>query len=67
MIRRLVDAHYYQNRDEPTEARVRFWLRESRTPCYPTLSKVRWVDYLLLAASAPRLHRPFRRMSTSTH
>jgi hypothetical protein len=32
MIRRLVDAHYCQNRDEPTEARVRFWLRESRTP-----------------------------------
>jgi len=32
MIRRLVEAHYYQNRDEPTEARVRFWLRESRTP-----------------------------------
>jgi hypothetical protein len=32
MIRRLVDAHYYQNRDEPTEARVRFWLLESRTP-----------------------------------
>ena len=32
MIRRLVDAHYYQNRDEPTESRVRFWLRESRTP-----------------------------------
>jgi hypothetical protein len=32
MIRRLVDAHYYQHRDEPNEARVRFWLRESRTP-----------------------------------
>ncbi len=32
MIRRLVDAHYYQNRDEPTETRIRFWLRESRTP-----------------------------------
>ncbi len=32
MIRRLVDAHYFQNRNEPTEARVRFWLRESRTP-----------------------------------
>jgi hypothetical protein len=32
MIRRLVDAHYDQNRDEPTEDRVRFWLRESRTP-----------------------------------
>ena len=32
MIRRLVDAHYDQNREEPTEDRVRFWLRESRTP-----------------------------------
>ncbi|MEM6980373.1 MAG: hypothetical protein AAF539_11970 [Planctomycetota bacterium] len=32
MIRRLVDAHYEENRDEPTEDRVRFWLRESRTP-----------------------------------
>ncbi|WP_146520887.1 hypothetical protein [Stieleria varia] len=32
MIRRLIDAHYDQNRDEPTEDRVRFWLRESRTP-----------------------------------
>jgi hypothetical protein len=28
----LVDAHYDQNRDEPTDDRVRFWLRESRTP-----------------------------------
>lgn len=32
MIRRLVDAHYDQNQDEPTDDRVRFWLRESRTP-----------------------------------
>jgi hypothetical protein len=32
MIRRLVDAHYDQNIDEPTDDRVRFWLRESRTP-----------------------------------
>ncbi len=32
MIRRLVDSHYDQNHDEPTEDRVRFWLRESRTP-----------------------------------
>ena len=28
----LVDAHYDQHQDEPTLARVRFWLRESRTP-----------------------------------
>lgn len=32
MIRRLVDAHYDQNRHEPTDNRCRFWLRESRTP-----------------------------------
>lgn len=32
MIRRLVDAHYDQHRDEPTDDRVRFWMRESRTP-----------------------------------
>jgi len=32
MITRLVDAHYDQNQDEPTDDRVRFWLRESRTP-----------------------------------
>lgn len=31
MIRRLVDAHYDQNRNVPTDDRVRFWLRESRT------------------------------------
>lgn len=32
MIRRLVDAHYEAFREEPNEDRVRFWLRESRTP-----------------------------------
>ncbi len=32
MIRRLVDSHYDQNRDEPNDDRVCFWLRESRTP-----------------------------------
>lgn len=32
MIRRLVDAHYDQNRHEPNEDQVRFWLRESRSP-----------------------------------
>ena len=32
MIRRLVDAHYDEFEQEPHEDRVRFWLRESRTP-----------------------------------
>lgn len=32
MIRRLVEANYFQFRDEATAARVQFWLREMRTP-----------------------------------
>jgi hypothetical protein len=32
MIRRLVEAHYFQFRDQATAARVRFWLKELRTP-----------------------------------
>ena len=32
MIRRLVDAHYDQFKSDPTPERIRFWLRESRSP-----------------------------------
>ncbi len=32
MIRRLVEAHYFAHRDAPDSDRVRFWLRELRTP-----------------------------------
>lgn len=32
MIRRLVEAHYFQNRGRATAAQIRFWLREVRTP-----------------------------------
>lgn len=32
MIRRLVEAHYFQNRDKSGTAQIRFWLRELRTP-----------------------------------
>ena len=32
MIRRLVEANYVQNRDDPTNEQIRFWLEESRTP-----------------------------------
>jgi hypothetical protein len=32
MIRRLVEAHYFQNRARPRPAQIRFWLRELRTP-----------------------------------
>ena len=32
MIRRLVEANYFEHRRAPTAARVSFWLRELRTP-----------------------------------
>jgi hypothetical protein len=32
MIRRLVEADYFQNRDNPNSTRIHFWLRELRTP-----------------------------------
>ena len=32
MIRRLVEAHYFQHRAKPNAARVRFWFQELRTP-----------------------------------
>ena len=32
MIRRLVEARYFEHRAKPTPAQVRFWLRELRTP-----------------------------------
>jgi hypothetical protein len=32
MIRRLVEAHYFQNSGKPGSAQIRFWLRELRTP-----------------------------------
>ena len=32
MIRRLVEAHYFQNNARPNPAQIRFWLLELRTP-----------------------------------
>lgn len=32
MIRRLVDAHFDEFQNDPTDDRIRFWLRESRSP-----------------------------------
>jgi TPP-dependent indolepyruvate ferredoxin oxidoreductase alpha subunit len=32
MIRRLVEAHYFQNSAKPDPAQIRFWFQELRTP-----------------------------------
>jgi hypothetical protein len=42
MLRRLIEAHYFQHRDRATAAQVRFWLRELRTPELLVESARRW-------------------------
>ncbi len=32
MIRRLLEAHYFQNQEKPSQTQIRFWLLELRTP-----------------------------------
>lgn len=32
MIRRLVEAHYFENQTQPKPAQIRFWFQELRTP-----------------------------------
>ncbi len=32
MLRRLVEANYFQNRKQPNRIQIRFWLCELRTP-----------------------------------
>lgn len=49
MIRRLVEAHYFEHHEQPSSAQVRFWLRELRTP-------------ELLIAVAARYRGPCRRL-----
>jgi hypothetical protein len=60
MIRRLVEAHYFQARERPTAVQVRFWLRELRTPTlilevvrrYPRLSRRAVLERPLLGYAA---------------
>jgi hypothetical protein len=42
MVRRLIEAHYFQNREQATTAQVRFWLRELRTPELLVETALRW-------------------------
>jgi hypothetical protein len=32
MLRRLLEVHYFANRENPTHEQIRFWLLELRTP-----------------------------------
>ena len=58
MIRRLVEAHYFQHRKNPNPAQVKFWFQELRTP--ELLLEVARANAVLcrrLVASRPLLAR----------
>jgi hypothetical protein len=42
MVRRLIEAHYFQYRERATAAQVRFWLQELRTPELLVETARRW-------------------------
>ena len=44
MIRRLVEAHYFEFSEAPNEDQIRFWLRELRTPSLLIEAAARWPD-----------------------
>jgi hypothetical protein len=54
MIRRLVEAHYFEHRERATAAQVRFWLRELRTPELLVEAAGRWPA----VRAAQKRHRP---------
>jgi len=57
MLRRLLEAHFFQNRDRATAAQIRFWLRELRTPELLVEATQRWPR----AVIAQLRHRPLLR------
>ena len=54
MIRRLIEAHWFQNRSEPTPERIDFWLRE----CLTAEILLELVDAFPAEANALQSSRP---------
>jgi hypothetical protein len=44
MIRRLVEAHYFEHRGRPMRTHISFWMRELRTPTLLMEAVTRWPD-----------------------
>lgn len=42
MIRRLMEAHYFEHRDHPNDDQIAFWLRELRTPSLLIETATKW-------------------------
>ena len=59
MVRRLVEADYFQHQDDPSGLRVRFWLRELRTPELLVETARRWP----VACAGLEKRRPLLRMA----
>jgi hypothetical protein len=60
MVRRLLEAHFFEHRDHATAAQVRFWLRELRTPELLIETGQRWPRALVAEARRRRLLRHAR-------
>ncbi|MBY0496461.1 MAG: hypothetical protein K2Y23_19820 [Cyanobacteria bacterium] len=59
MVRRLIEADYFQHREGARQAQVRFWLRELRTPELLVEAAERWPT----ACAALERRRPLLRMA----
>ena len=59
MLRRLLEAHYLQHRSTPNNERVRFWLRELRTPELLIEASQTWPE----SAAAMTGERPLLRLA----
>ena len=63
MVRRLIEAHYFQHRDEATAPQVAFWLRELRSPELLVEAASRWPA----ARARQRRHRPLLALAQRDH
>jgi hypothetical protein len=69
MIRRLVEAHYFQHSAKPNAAQIRFWFQELRTPQllleaaqrHPVLWRRCTTERPLLANAVPGKERALER------
>jgi hypothetical protein len=59
MVRRLIEADYFQHRDRARPTQVRFWLRELRTPELLVEAARRWPT----ACAALKRRRPLLRVA----
>lgn len=62
MIRRLLEAHYFEFSGAPNEERICFWFRQLRTPTLLIEAAARWPDEARqLSATRPLLERALTR------